>query len=143
MENSTGTPPQLQELHRRANVQLDPRKPLKMYIRSTELLYKQARIYFEEQNLEMAYTMFLKVSKRRQVLLIYLYPYIIGGPDQLLFLPLKSIARKDDDQMTQKFSFVDSATKGMIGADWRCTSCQNIRIIKMPSMLNKLPLSNE
>lgn len=46
-----------------AQVNVDPSKPIRYYLRSAELLIKQARIYRNEGDLEHAYFLYMKYTK--------------------------------------------------------------------------------
>ena len=59
----TNAPRSIKELNREARVHTDDSIPLAIYISSADLLLKQARIYFEEDNEEQAYIYFLKYIK--------------------------------------------------------------------------------
>ncbi|KAK9700800.1 hypothetical protein K7432_012021 [Basidiobolus ranarum] len=52
----------IKELNSRAQVVIDLNTSLKLYCRSTELLYRQARIYYEERDLQKAYLLYFKFS---------------------------------------------------------------------------------
>ncbi|KAI8923763.1 hypothetical protein BC831DRAFT_469518 [Entophlyctis helioformis] len=49
-------------LHQRANVDVDATKPLKLYFRSADVLWRQARIYESERNIVMAYLMYMRYT---------------------------------------------------------------------------------
>lgn len=52
----------MERLNRDGDILIDTTKPLRLYLRSAELLYKQGAVYLHEDNLEKAYTLFLKFS---------------------------------------------------------------------------------
>ncbi|KAI8853084.1 hypothetical protein BC829DRAFT_383726, partial [Chytridium lagenaria] len=49
-------------LNARAEVTLDPTRPLKFYLRSAALLLQQAKVYTQEKDVENAYIMYMKYS---------------------------------------------------------------------------------
>lgn len=53
----------VEDLTARAEVQVEPQKSIKLYIRSAELVFRQACIYRGEGDAEKAYVLFLKYSK--------------------------------------------------------------------------------
>lgn len=53
----------LETLHKLAEVPFDVSKPIKLYIRSAETVFKQACIYHNEGDLEKAFILYLKYSK--------------------------------------------------------------------------------
>lgn len=53
----------LERLHELAEVSIDLGKPLRLYIRSAETVYRQACIYKNEDDLEKSFILFLKYSK--------------------------------------------------------------------------------
>lgn len=58
------TPPRsIKELNRRAKVYTDDCIPIDIYLSSANLLLKQARIYYKEENEEQAYVYYLKYIK--------------------------------------------------------------------------------
>ncbi|KAI8975457.1 hypothetical protein BDF20DRAFT_914385 [Mycotypha africana] len=50
------------ELQRLAAVLVDSNIPIRLYLRSADLLYKQARVYEREQDLQHAYVLFMKLT---------------------------------------------------------------------------------
>ena len=55
----------LESLHQLAEVSLDVSRPLRLYARSADSVFKQACIYRNEQDLEKSFVLFLKFSKYR------------------------------------------------------------------------------
>lgn len=53
----------LAALHEMAEVSVDSSKPIRLYVRSAESVFKQACIYRSENDLEKAFILFLKYSK--------------------------------------------------------------------------------
>lgn len=53
----------LDALHEMAEVSVDVSKPIRLYVRSAESVFKQACIYRSENDLEKAFILFLKYSK--------------------------------------------------------------------------------
>lgn len=53
----------LDNLHQMAEVPLDSSKPIRLYARSADSVFKQACIYRNEQDLEKSFVLFLKFSK--------------------------------------------------------------------------------
>lgn len=53
----------LESLHQLAEVSLDVGRPLRLYARSADSVFKQACIYRNEQDLEKSFVLFLKFSK--------------------------------------------------------------------------------
>ncbi len=53
----------LDALHEMAEVTIDTNKPIRLYIRSAETVYRQACVYRSEKDLEKSFILFLKYSK--------------------------------------------------------------------------------
>ncbi|KAI9251326.1 hypothetical protein EDC94DRAFT_622118 [Helicostylum pulchrum] len=60
MTTSLNTPKSIEELHLVAKMYTDDCIPIEIYTSSADLLIKQARIYYKEENEEQAYVYFLK-----------------------------------------------------------------------------------
>lgn len=56
-------PKSIKELNAMAKVHTDDCIPIDIYISSADLMLKQARIYFREENQEQAYLYFMKYIK--------------------------------------------------------------------------------
>lgn len=63
MSTRLGTPKSIEELHLVAKMYTDDCIPIEIYTSSADLLIKQARIYYKEENEEQAYVYFLKYIK--------------------------------------------------------------------------------